>query len=113
MIDGLIGQANLAYAKQKTEEALDFLREAIREDPRHPDPYLQISSIYADQGQESKSFEYRLLGAHLDSKTSGVDWAEIAEIAVSLERFEEATACYGNGELVISQVYIIFNSCAL
>lgn len=95
-IDGLIGQANLSYAKLKIDEALSFLREAIRQDPRHPDAYNQISNIYVDQNQPGRGFEYRLLGAHLDSSTVAAEWAEIGETAVKLERIEEATACYGN-----------------
>jgi tetratricopeptide (TPR) repeat protein len=57
-IDDLIGQANSEYAKQNIEEALDYLREAIRQDPRHPDPYFQISKIYEDQKIHSVAFEF-------------------------------------------------------
>lgn len=96
-IDGLIGQANLAYAKNHVEDAMNFLKEAIREDPRHPDAYTQIANIFVDQNQTALGFEYRLMGAHLDSKTVAAEWAEIGETAVKLERIEEATACYGNG----------------
>ncbi len=90
----------MAYAKKKIDEALQFLREAIRQDPRHPEPYNQLANIYTDQGEEGRSFEYRLLSAHLDNKTSAADWAEIGEAAVNLERIEEATACYANGNII-------------
>jgi tetratricopeptide (TPR) repeat protein len=74
---------------------MSFLREAIRQDPRHPDAYLQMADIYTDLNQSSRGFEYRLLGSYLDSKTTAEDWANIGEQAVKLERIEEATACYG------------------
>ncbi|KAI6237214.1 General transcription factor 3C polypeptide 3 [Aphelenchoides besseyi] len=95
-IDNLMGQANVAYANNRTEEALSFLREAVRQDPRLPDAYQQMSDIYLDGNQFGRAFEYRLLAAHLDSRTSAADWSEIGEMAVKLERIEEAAACYGN-----------------
>lgn len=81
------------------------MREAIREDPRHPEAYHQIASIYIDQNNPGPGFEYRLLGAHLDNKTLAADWAEIGESAVKLERIEEATACYGNGIVLANLNY--------
>ncbi|KAI6213386.1 General transcription factor 3C polypeptide 3 [Aphelenchoides besseyi] len=87
-----MGQANVAYANNRTEEALSFLREAVRQDPRLPDAYQQMSDIYLDGNQFGRAFEYRLLAAHLDSRTSAADWSEIGEMAVKLERIEEAAA---------------------
>jgi tetratricopeptide (TPR) repeat protein len=100
-IDELIKQANTKYDKQKTEEALDYLRKAIQQDPRHPAPYLRSADIYDDLGEDSMAFEYRLLASHLDSKTSGADWAYLGEIAINVERLREASACYGNGRLTL------------
>ncbi|KAI6182690.1 hypothetical protein M3Y97_00408000 [Aphelenchoides bicaudatus] len=96
VIDALIGQANVAYAKRNIDEAINYLKEAIREDPRHPDAYKQIANLYVDQNQAVTGFEYRLMGANLDNKTEAAEWAEIGETAVKLERIEEAAACYGN-----------------
>ncbi|KAI6175246.1 General transcription factor 3C polypeptide 3 [Aphelenchoides fujianensis] len=96
VVDNLMGQANVAYANNRIEEALSFLREAIRQDPRLPDAYQQISDIYAERNQAGRAFEYRLLAAHLDARTTAADWAEIGEAAVQLERIEEAAACYGS-----------------
>lgn len=93
----MIGQANVAYAKRNIDEAINYLKEAIREDPRHPDAYKQIANLYVDQNQAVTGFEYRLMGANLDNKTEAAEWAEIGETAVKLERIEEAAACYGNG----------------
>ena len=92
-----MGQANVAMAAGRCEEALSYLRETIRQDPRWPAAYLQIAHIYSENNQPSRAFEYRLLAAHLDSKSTALDWAELGDTAVQLERIEEAAACYGNG----------------
>lgn len=59
--------------------------------------YNQISDIYADLKQLDKSFEYRLLAAHMGSKTSAVDWAAVGDLALTLERLEEASTCFDKG----------------
>lgn len=87
----------MAYAKDKIEEAMNYLKEAIREDPRHPTAYSHIANIYIDRDDPIRGFEYRLLAAHLNNKTEAAEWAELGETAVKLERIEEAAACYGNG----------------
>ncbi|CAD5222889.1 unnamed protein product [Bursaphelenchus okinawaensis] len=95
-IDGLMGQANVACANQRFDEALELLKEAIRQEPRESDPYQQIADIYLDLGDEVKSLEFRLLAYHLSHRASAVEWAEVGETAVKLERLEVAAACYGN-----------------
>uniref|UniRef100_A0A1I7RNV5 TPR_REGION domain-containing protein n=1 Tax=Bursaphelenchus xylophilus TaxID=6326 RepID=A0A1I7RNV5_BURXY len=96
-IDGLMGQANVACANQRFEEALSLLKEAIRQEPRDPDPYQQMADIYLDLGDEIKSLEFRLLACHLNQqRTNAAEWAEVGETAVRLGRMEVAAACYGN-----------------
>uniref|UniRef100_A0A915E9Z5 General transcription factor 3C polypeptide 3 n=1 Tax=Ditylenchus dipsaci TaxID=166011 RepID=A0A915E9Z5_9BILA len=94
MIDGLIGQANVEHARGNSKQALSLLHEAIRQAPRNVDAYNQISDVYGDLNQTEKSFEFKMLAAHMSSKTTAEEWGDVGEMALSLERLEDASACY-------------------
>lgn len=108
MLDGLIGQANLEHARGNTNEAITLLNEAIRQAPRNINAYIQISNVYADLNQMDKSFEYRLLAAHMATRTPAEEWAEIGDMALALERLEEASSCYDKGTIKFFFVIYIF-----
>uniref|UniRef100_A0A915DB66 Uncharacterized protein n=1 Tax=Ditylenchus dipsaci TaxID=166011 RepID=A0A915DB66_9BILA len=94
MIDGLIGQANVEHARGNSKKALSLLHEAIRQAPRNVDAYNQISDVYGDLNQNEKSFEFKMLAAHMSYKTTAEEWGDVGEMALSLERLEDASACY-------------------
>ncbi|MCP9262602.1 RNA polymerase Rpb7 protein [Dirofilaria immitis] len=95
-LDALIGQANVIYAKGQTREALTMLLEVIRQEPRNPEPYRQVADIYNDLNRPQKSLQYGLLAAHLNgNRTSSVEWADLGDYALKLDKSEEAAACYG------------------
>ncbi|KAL3984568.1 TPR repeat family protein [Acanthocheilonema viteae] len=95
-LDALIGQANVIYAKGQTKEALTMLLEVIRQEPRNPEPYRQVADIYNDLNRPQKSLQYGLLAAHLNgNRTSAVEWADLGDYALKLNKNEEAAACYG------------------
>ncbi|KAI1730585.1 tetratricopeptide repeat domain-containing protein [Ditylenchus destructor] len=94
MLDGLIGQANLEYARGNKEQAITLLQEAIRQAPRNVDAYMQLSDIYTDLGQTERSFEFRRLAAHMSTRTTAEEWADVAELALTLDRLEDASMCY-------------------
>ncbi|KAK0413063.1 hypothetical protein QR680_006576 [Steinernema hermaphroditum] len=93
-MDALIGQANLAYARGKTTEAIKMLLEVIRQNPRDPEAYLQVSQMYNEMDKPLEALQYGLLGAHLTSKTPAGDWSYLGDLALQLDRSEEAAACY-------------------
>ncbi|VDK80412.1 unnamed protein product [Litomosoides sigmodontis] len=95
-LDALIGQANVIYAKGQTKEALTMLLEVIRQEPRNPEPYRQVADIYNDLNRPQKSLQYGLLAAHLNgNRTSAIEWADLGDYALKLDKSEEAAACYG------------------
>uniref|UniRef100_A0A8R1TWZ5 Uncharacterized protein n=2 Tax=Onchocerca TaxID=6281 RepID=A0A8R1TWZ5_ONCVO len=95
-LDALIGQANVIYAKGQTKEALTMLLEVIRQEPRNPESYRQVADIYNDLNRPQKSLQYGLLAAHLNgNRTSAVEWADLGDYALKLDKSEEAAACYG------------------
>lgn len=103
-----MGQANVAFANQRYEEAIQYLKEAIRQEPRIHDPYQQMADIYLDLNNEVLSFEFKLLACHLNAKTTAGDWANVGETAVKLDRIELAVACYGNGRDTVHIYYHLY-----
>ncbi|VDD95624.1 unnamed protein product [Enterobius vermicularis] len=94
-VDALIGQANVLYARGEKAQARILLLEAIREEPRNPDPYKQVSDIYREVDKLHECLQYGLLAAHLSSRTTAAEWSELGDLACKLGRNEEAAACYG------------------
>ncbi|VDK54450.1 unnamed protein product [Anisakis simplex] len=94
-LDALLGQANVIYARGQTKEALTMLLEVIRQEPRSPDAYRLVADIYKEMNQPHKSLQYGLLAAHLNNRTPADEWVELGDLAQSLQRIEEAAACYG------------------
>ncbi|CAJ0929380.1 unnamed protein product, partial [Mesorhabditis belari] len=94
-LDSLLGQANLSYARGQTQHALDMLLEVIKQEPRHPESYRQVSEIYRELNQPHRSLHYGLLAAHLDYHTPAGEWSHLGDLSSRLEKYEESAACYG------------------
>lgn len=59
--------------------------------------YKELSDIYAELGQPEKSFEFRMLAALLNNRTTAEEWDEIAEMAKHFNRLELTVACLAKG----------------
>uniref|UniRef100_A0A914YTP3 Uncharacterized protein n=1 Tax=Panagrolaimus superbus TaxID=310955 RepID=A0A914YTP3_9BILA len=93
-IDNLLGQAVIVAARGDTTNAIQILHEVIRQDPRKADGYLQLAEVYEDQDDIIKSFEYRLLGCLVSPKTSANEWDITGDLALAVDRLEDAAACF-------------------
>ncbi|CAJ0581725.1 unnamed protein product, partial [Mesorhabditis spiculigera] len=94
-LDALLGQANLTYARGQAAAALNMLLEVIKQEPRQPEAYRLVSTIYQEMDQPQRSLQYGLLAAHLDYNTPASEWSHLGDLSNRLEKFEEAAACYG------------------
>uniref|UniRef100_A0A183C0L6 TPR_REGION domain-containing protein n=1 Tax=Globodera pallida TaxID=36090 RepID=A0A183C0L6_GLOPA len=92
-LDNLLGQANLEHARGRTKEAMAILFEVVKLAPYHVQTYKELSDLYSEVGQKEKSFEFKMLAALLNTKTTAEEWEEIAESAKSFNRLELAVAC--------------------
>uniref|UniRef100_A0A1I7ZQD1 TPR_REGION domain-containing protein n=1 Tax=Steinernema glaseri TaxID=37863 RepID=A0A1I7ZQD1_9BILA len=90
----LIGQALITYANGNAADAVKMLLEVIRQNPRNPEAYLQASQMFSEMGKLLEGLQYGLLGAHLSSKTPASNWGHLGDLAVRLDRTEEAAACF-------------------
>jgi len=89
----------MEHARGQTKKAMAYLFQAIKLSPYFVQTYKEISDIYTELDQREKSFEFKMLAALLDAKTTAQEWDDIAELAKSFERLELAVACLSKGLL--------------
>ncbi|CAO1399955.1 unnamed protein product [Diamesa serratosioi] len=90
-LQGLMGQANLCYARGDVQIAEKLCLEIIRQAPMAAEPYLTLSQIY-ETTDESKYLQFLLIAAHLNSTV--VQWIRIAEISMEKGNVKQAISCY-------------------
>lgn len=93
-IDALLGQANVLAARGNIADAMELLREVIRQDHKHPMAYQQIATVYEQEGDHQKALQFGLLASHLDPKTPAEDWIHWGDEAKRFAMYEEAAVCY-------------------
>ncbi|KAK2489896.1 hypothetical protein MC885_013088 [Smutsia gigantea] len=63
---GLMGEANIRFARGEREEAILMCMEIIRQAPLAYEPFSTLAMIYEDQGDMEKSLQFELIAAHLN-----------------------------------------------
>lgn len=90
-LQGLMGQANLCYAKGDSEMAEKLCLEIIRQEPTASEPYLTMAQIYENTDDE-KYQELLLIAAHVTSTV--FQWLSVAEIFLEKSNLKKASFCY-------------------
>lgn len=91
-LQGLMGQANLCFARGETELAEKFCLQIIKEEPFAPEPFLTLAQIY--EGRDiDKYTQFSLIAAHLNP--GDVDqWIRVAEFLIEQGKVKQAITCY-------------------
>lgn len=90
-LQGLMGEANLCYARGKTELAEKVCLEIIRQVPLAPEPFLTLAQIY--ESNSEKYMQFSLIAAHLNP--GDVDqWVRIAQLSLEHGNIKQAINCY-------------------
>uniref|UniRef100_A0A336LRC3 CSON001812 protein n=1 Tax=Culicoides sonorensis TaxID=179676 RepID=A0A336LRC3_CULSO len=91
-LQGLMGQANLCFARGETELAEKFCLQIIKEEPFAPEPFLTLASIY--EGRDTDKYtQFSLIAAHLNP--GDVDqWIRVAEFLIEQGKTKQAITCY-------------------
>ena len=90
---GLMGQANVSFARGEHTDAILMCQEVIRLAPRCADPFISLAEHYHDSGDEEKAEQLYLIAAYL--KPSDADlWVRVAESATKRREFRLAATCY-------------------
>ena len=90
---GLVGQANLHFARGDHAGAIDMCMEVIRLAPTSPEPFQTLSLIYEEQREFEKAYQYSLISAYLNP-SDGENWIKVAEMAIELKNYQQAITCY-------------------
>ncbi|XP_053687440.1 general transcription factor 3C polypeptide 3 [Sabethes cyaneus] len=91
-LQGLMGQANLCYARGDTEMAKQLCLEIVRQVPLAHEPFITLAQIYETEDPE-KFLQFSLIAAHLNP--SDVEqWVRIAEISEEQGNLDQALTCY-------------------
>ncbi|XP_048758832.1 general transcription factor 3C polypeptide 3-like isoform X2 [Ostrea edulis] len=92
-LEGMMGEANLKFAKGDHEEAISICMEIIRMAPEAYMPFQTLGMIYEDQGDLKKSLQYSLIAAYLNPVDRD-GWIRLAELSLELQDKQQAIICY-------------------
>ena len=92
-LQGLMGEANLRYARGDKETAVRMCMEVIRQDPTAPEPFQTLSTLYDGGEDQEKSLQFALIAAHLAPQDPD-DWARLADMSLELGDLKQASICY-------------------
>lgn len=88
---GLMGQANLCFARGDAAMAEKLCLEIIRQEPMAAEPYLTMSQIY-ENSDEEKYNQLLLIAAHVNSTV--FQWTQVAEVFLEKGNLKQASLCY-------------------
>uniref|UniRef100_W5MD51 General transcription factor IIIC, polypeptide 3 n=1 Tax=Lepisosteus oculatus TaxID=7918 RepID=W5MD51_LEPOC len=90
---GLMGEANIRYARGEKEDAITMCMEIIRQAPLAYEPFSTLAMIYEDQGDMEKSLQFGLIAAHLNP-SNREDWVKLADMSLEQDNIRQAIFCY-------------------
>ncbi|XP_054719964.1 general transcription factor 3C polypeptide 3-like [Uloborus diversus] len=92
-LEGLMGAANLNFAKGNTEDAIKMCMELIRTAPTAQEPFQTLGVIYEELGEPKKSFQCYLVAAYLNPSDTD-EWIRLAELCLEQNQLQLAISCY-------------------
>nr|CAB3251339.1 general transcription factor 3C polypeptide 3-like [Phallusia mammillata] len=118
---GLMGEANLRYARGEHEDTIKMCMEVIRLAPYAAEPFETLAMIYEERGETKKALQYSLLAAHV-SPTDAEQWLHLAQLCLQQNDQFKALNCFckaynadrSNVDVAIqcAEMYKEFGSCA-
>lgn len=90
-LQGLMGSANLCYARGDIALAEKACLEIIRQVPLAPEPFITLAQIY--EHNTDKYMQFSLIAAHLNPNDSD-QWIRIAQVSIEQGNIHQAINCY-------------------
>ncbi|XP_012678907.2 general transcription factor 3C polypeptide 3 [Clupea harengus] len=90
---GLMGEANIRYARGDKEDAILMCMEIIRQAPLAYEPFSTMAMIYEDQGDMEKALQFGLIAAHLNPSDCE-EWVKLADMSLEQDNIKQAIICY-------------------
>lgn len=92
-LHGLMGEANLQFARGNHKEAIKMCMEVIRLAPRASEPFQTLAIIYEELGDDEKHLEFSLIAAHLSPSDTDA-WLRLVDIYLEKDNIPSAIQCY-------------------
>ncbi|XP_077587346.1 general transcription factor 3C polypeptide 3 [Stigmatopora nigra] len=110
---GLMGEANIRYARGEKEDAIAMCMEIIRQAPLAYDPFSTLAMIYEDEGDMEKALQFSLIAAHLNPSDCE-EWIRLAEISLEQDNIRQAIVCYNKAvKYAPTNVRYLWDRCSL
>ncbi|XP_077409657.1 general transcription factor 3C polypeptide 3 isoform X1 [Vanacampus margaritifer] len=110
---GLMGEANIRYARGEKDDAIAMCMEIIRQAPLAYDPFSTLAMIYEDEGDMDKALQFSLIAAHLNPGDCE-EWIRLAEISLEQDNVREALVCYNKAvKYAPTNVRYLWDRCSL
>ncbi|XP_033471481.2 general transcription factor 3C polypeptide 3 [Epinephelus lanceolatus] len=90
---GLMGEANIRYARGEKEDAILMCMEIIRQAPLAYEPFSTLAMIYEDDEDMEKALQFGLIAAHLNPSDCD-EWIRLAEMSLEQDNIRQAIVCY-------------------
>ncbi|XP_041638221.1 general transcription factor 3C polypeptide 3 [Cheilinus undulatus] len=90
---GLMGEANIRYARGDKEDAILMCMEIIRQAPLAFEPFSTLAMIYEDNEDVEKALQFGLIAAHLNPSDCE-EWIRLAEMSLEQDNIRQAIVCY-------------------
>ncbi|XP_017281749.1 general transcription factor 3C polypeptide 3 isoform X2 [Kryptolebias marmoratus] len=90
---GLMGEANIRYARGDQEDAIMMCMEIIRQAPLAYEPFSTLAMIYEDNEDVEKALQFGLIAAHLNPSDCE-EWIRLAEMSLEQDNVRQAIICY-------------------
>nr|XP_040031631.1 general transcription factor 3C polypeptide 3 isoform X2 [Gasterosteus aculeatus aculeatus] len=90
---GLMGEANIRYARGEKEDAILMCMEIVRQAPLAHEPFSTLAMIYEDDLDMDKALQFGLIAAHLNSAACE-EWIRLAEMSLEQDNIRQAIVCY-------------------
>lgn len=92
-LQGLMGEANMSFAKGQHDNAIKTCMEVIRLAPNAPEPFRTLGMIHEEKGEVGKCLQFSLIAAHLNPGDPE-EWAKLAEMSLELDDPKQALICF-------------------
>ncbi|XP_077511891.1 general transcription factor 3C polypeptide 3 isoform X3 [Amblyomma americanum] len=92
-LQGLVGQANLSFARGAHDDAVKMCMEVVRLAPHCPEPFQTLGMIYEALGEPQRSLQFALIGAYLSPQDAD-EWSRLGELSLEQGDVRQAIACY-------------------
>ncbi|KAA8579701.1 hypothetical protein FQN60_006794 [Etheostoma spectabile] len=86
---GLMGEANIRYARGEKDDAILMCMEIIRQAPLAYEPFSTLAMIYEDDEDMDKALQFGLIAAHLNPSDCE-EWIRLAEMSLEQDNIRQA-----------------------